>query len=47
MATTGKLSLNFKLRKVIKAKIYKNRIHAYTMGEGNMVSVKESMHELY
>lgn len=47
MVIIGKLSLNFKLRKVIKVKIYKNRIYVYIMGEGNMVFVKESMYELY
>lgn len=39
MATTRQLGLNVKSVQV--AKVYKNRIHTYTMGEDNMVSVKD------
>lgn len=44
VATTRQLGLNFKSVQV--AMMYKNRIHTYTMGEDNMVSV-EDLHGVY
>ena len=39
------VSLNFKSGKV--AKMYKNQIHTYTMGEENTFSVEETIYGIY